>query len=385
MLLSTAVVFVLSVAIAWSTIRDVFQILSNSIFLSGLGVVLLSALTTTILAGGPGVALGYLIDKKELISHYTLRFLRLGLWLPVYLFWGLSIWRIPIHDDGFKLGLSKVSTGMMATGPSVFLAACYYYLSTRAQKRGDTTKIGLTLLREVLLFALLLTILWQVFFPRVWPWGWLVHSLAATYAAVSAITAAVCFVNLLCRWTLRDRTKSNDAKRIVRLQRQNSHTLIVMLLLVFSILSIWQVISSTVGNKFEIVTPIEVGHAISQLLVTNSNAFMDKRTTTIWFDIGVSLVNISAAVGLATLLAITFVETCSKYLSLKPSSFILGLTCIAPIALGNLIWIWFGIGILQKIITLVCFSFFPIAQAFWNCRSSQLMQAIFLAVDAGLP
>src|SRR5258706_835821 len=105
MLLSTAVVFVLSVAIAWSTIRDVFQILSNSIFLSGLGGVLLSALTTTILGGGPGVALGYLIDKKQLISHYTLRVLRLGLWLPVYLFLDLSICRVPIPADVFKRGL----------------------------------------------------------------------------------------------------------------------------------------------------------------------------------------------------------------------------------------------------------------------------------------
>jgi hypothetical protein len=98
----------------------VFQILTNTVFLSGWGVVLLSALTTTILAGGPGVALGYMIHKWELFPHYTLRFLRLGLWLPVYLFWGLSIWRIPIHDDGFMLTLNKIGTGVMATGPSVF-------------------------------------------------------------------------------------------------------------------------------------------------------------------------------------------------------------------------------------------------------------------------
>lgn len=317
--LSTAVVFVLGVALAWDTIRQVFQILTNPIFLSGLGVVLLSALTTTILAGGLGVALGYIIDKREFLSHYTLRFLRLGLWLPVYLFWGLSIWRIPIHDDGFMLGLNKIGTGVMATGPSVFLAACYYYLCARAQKRGDTTKIGPALFREVLLFALLLTLLWQLFFPRVWPWGWLNHSLSANYAAVGAIAASVFFVNLLCRWTLRDRTKSNDEKRIDQFQRQNSHSLIALLLLVLIILSFWQVLGSTVRNNFGIAAPIEVGQAISQLLVTSSNAFMDKSMTTIWFDIGVSLVNIFAAVGLATLLAIAFVKAGSKYLSLKLS------------------------------------------------------------------
>ncbi len=323
--------------------------------------------------------------KKEVFSHYTLRFLRLGLWLPVYLFWGLSIWRIPIHDDGFMLGVNKIGTGLMATGPSVFLAACYNYLHARARTHGDKTKIGLALFREVLLFALLLTLLWQVFFPRVWPWGWLVHSLAANYAAVSAIVAAVFFVNLLCRWTLRDRTESNDAKRIDQSQRQNSYSLIASLFLILIILTLWQVLGSTVRNKFGIAAPIEVGQAIVQLLVTGSDAFADKRTTTIWFDIGVSLVNIFAAVGLAALLAMAFVKAGSKYLSLKLSSLIMALTCIARIALGNLIMAWLGIGILQKITTLICFSFFPLAQAFWNCRSSQLMPLILLSIDAGLP
>ncbi len=364
---------------------SVFQILTDTIFLSGLGVVLLSALITTIFAGGLGVALGYMTHKKEVFSHYTLRFLRLGLWLPVYLFWGLSIWRIPIHDDGFMLGVNKIGTGLMATGPSVFLAACYNYLHARARTHGDKTKIGLALFREVLLFALLLTLLWQVFFPRVWPWGWLVHSLAANYAAVSAIVAAVFFVNLLCRWTLRDRTESNDAKRIDQSQRQNSYSLIASLFLILIILTLWQVLGSTVRNKFGIAAPIEVGQAIVQLLVTGSDAFADKRTTTIWFDIGVSLVNIFAAVGLAALLAMAFVKAGSKYLSLKLSSLIMALTCIARIALGNLIMAWLGIGILQKITTLICFSFFPLAQAFWNCRSSQLMPLILLSIDAGLP
>ena len=362
-----------------------FQILTDTVFLSGWGVVLLSALTTTILAGGPGVALGYMIHKRELLSHYTLRFLRLGLWLPVYLFWGLSIWRIPIHDDGFRLVVDKIGTGVMATGPSVFLAACYNYLHAHARTHGAKTRIGLALFREVLLFALLLTLLWQVFFPRVWPWGWLVHSLEANYAAVSAIAAAVFFVNLLCRWTLRDRTESNDAMGIDHSQRQNSHSLMAALLLIFIILSLWQVLDSTVGNEFEIAGPIEIGQAIVQLLVTSSNAFMDKRTTTMWFDVEISLVNIFAGVGLATLLAMAFVKASSNYLSLKLSSLIVAVTCIAPIALTNLIMVWFGIGILQKVVTVVCFSFFPLAQAFWNCRSLQLMPRILLAIDAALP
>jgi len=300
-------------------------------------------------------------------------------------FWGLSIWRIPIHDDGFMLTLNKIGTGVMATGPSVFLAACYSYLHARARTHGDKTKIGIALFREVLLFALLLTLLWQLFFPRVWPWGWLAHSLAANYAAVSAIAATVFLVNLLCGWTLRDRTESNDAKRIDQFQRQNSHSLIALLFLILIILTLWQVLGSTIRNKFGIAAPIEVGQAIVQLLVTGSDAFADKRTTTIWFDIGVSLVNIFAGVVLATLLAMAFVKAGSKYLSLKLSSLIMALTCLAPIALRNLIWGWFGIGILHKIITLVCFSFFPLAQAFWNCRSSELMPRILLSIDAGLP
>jgi ABC-type nitrate/sulfonate/bicarbonate transport system permease component len=363
----------------------VFQILTNTVFLNGWAVVLLSALTTTILAGGPGVALGYMIHKRELLSYYTLRFLRLGLWLPVYLFWGLSVWRIPILDDGFMLTLNKIGTGVIATGPSVFLAGCYNYLYARAQTYGDKTKIGFVLFREVLLFALLLTLLWQLFFPRVWPWGWLVHSLAANYAVVSAIAATVFLVNLLCGWTLRDRADSSDARRIDEFQRRNSHPLIALLFLILVMLTLWQVVGSTVRNKFGIAAPMEVGQAIFQLLVTSSNAFMDKRTMTIWFDIEASLFNIFAGVGLTTLLAMAFVKAGSKYLSLKLSSLIMALTCLAPIALGNLVMTWFGIGIFQKIITLVCFSFFPLAQAFWNYRSSQLLPKILLSIDAGLP
>jgi len=359
----------------------VFQILTDTVFLNGWGVVLLSALTTTILAGGPGVALGYMIHKRELISHYTLRFLRLGLWLPVYLFWGLSIWRIPIHDDGFRLILDKIGTGVMATGPSVFLAACYNYLHARARTHGDKTKIGLALFREVLLFALLLTLLWQVFFPRVWPWGWLVHSLEANYAAVIAIAAAVFFVNLLSRWTLHDNKELIEAKRIDQSQGQNSHLLIALLLLIFIILTLWYALSLA----FEVIAPVDVGQAIIQLLVTTSRAFTDKRTTTLWFDIGVSLVNIFAGIGIGAVLAVLFVHAVSKCLSLKVSSLTMAVTCIAPIALVNLIMVWFGIGIFQKIVTVACFSFFPLAQAFWNLRSSRRIPAILLSIDTGLP
>jgi ABC-type nitrate/sulfonate/bicarbonate transport system permease component len=362
-----------------------FQILTNSVFLAGLGLVLLSALGTTIFAGGLGVAFGFVIDKKKCFSRYTIRILRLGLWLPVYLVWGLSIWRIPVRDDGFMLGLSKIVAGAMATGPSVFLAACYYYLCAQAQKRAYTTRTQLTLFRETFLFALLLTVLWQIFFPRAWPWGWLVHSLPANYAVVLVIASSVLVVNLICRWALQDRMKPEEGMTSDPVPRQSLHPLVSFLLLGFIVLSVWQTLSLAIRNDFRIVAPVEVGQALLQLLLIGSNAFADKRTTTLWFDIGVSLVNIFAAAGLATLLAITFVKAGSQYLSLKLLSLTMAFTCIAPIALANLIMIWFGIGLSQKIITLVCFSFCPIAQAFWNCRSSRLMPAILASVDAGLP
>lgn len=372
------------VAFSWESFIGVLRILTNPVFLRGFGTVLFIAALTAILAGGLGVAIGHLIQFSDLLVRCVIRLLRRGMWLPFFLSWGLPIWRISGDKEYIVVWMNTVAVGIFAAAPTVLLAACYYYLDNCAHLKPEKSQVRLCLVRKIFLLALLISILWQMFFPRAWPWGWLVTALSANYATIIAIMTAVLLCNLACKWTLYGTAELRRVKLLHRFQFNDFKSLGQGLLIVIAGLLLWQVFSQIVKNRFSIEPPAEVGNAAFRLLVAGAGAIL-KSKPTLWNDIRVSLVEIGGGILFATVLAFPTVVLLSKICSPKPSGGLLSLTCIAPVGLATQIIAWVGIGVWQKILMVSCLAFFPIAQALWSYRSVPLAPRLFLAIDEALP
>src|ERR687892_213721 len=70
-----------------------FQLISNLPFLRGFFVYLVQAVIVSVFGGAVGVLLGILIRRSEWLTNSAVRFLRLAMWLPFFVFWALPIWR----------------------------------------------------------------------------------------------------------------------------------------------------------------------------------------------------------------------------------------------------------------------------------------------------
>ena len=363
----------------------VFTILTDPLFLRGFGTVLLIAALTTVLAGGLGVAIGRLLQFSDSLVRCGIRLLRLGMWLPFFVLWGLPIWRInPGKDPYLVVWLITVTAGVFAAGPTILLASCYGCLTDGVQLKRQKPHIRLHLVREVFLLALLLSILWQLFFPIAWPWEWLVQHLSANYAAVIAIMIAVLLCNLAFSWTLDSTAESRRLELLRTFQFNDLKSLGGGLLIVVAGSILWQVFGQTVKENFSIELPAEMTKAIVRLLVAGTRAILESKPT-IWSDIQVSLVEVSGGIALATLLAVPIIELMFRINSPKFSSALLSLTCIAPVGLATQILVWVGIGLWQKILMVTCLAFFPLAQALWSYRRFPLAPRLVLAIDEALP
>lgn len=224
-----------------------------------------------------------------------------------------------------------------------------------------------------------------MFYPRAWPWGWLVYSLEGNYASILAIAATVSVANLFCGWTLDSKKELVDETPVGQRSDNKSSSFRVGSKLFLSVLTLWQGSSFLGTSDSWIVSPGEVAKAMLELLVTKSTAFANGAAHTIWTDIGLSLFNIIAGIGIGALLAIVAVKLLTRFTTLKLSSFALALTSVAPVGLATLIISWVGVGAFYKILLIVCFVFYPLAQALWFHRSSPPMAGILLSVAEGLP
>ena len=74
------------------------------------------------------------LQFRDSLVRCGIRLLRLGMWLPFFVLWGLPIWRInPGKDPYLVVWLTTVTAGVFAAGPTVLLASCYGCLTDGIQ------------------------------------------------------------------------------------------------------------------------------------------------------------------------------------------------------------------------------------------------------------
>src|SRR5258705_8880424 len=75
-----------ALVVVWANFSSVFQVLPAPSFFRGFVVYLVQAFTVSVFGGGLGVLLGTLIRRSEWLTVSTIRFLRLVMWLPFFVF-----------------------------------------------------------------------------------------------------------------------------------------------------------------------------------------------------------------------------------------------------------------------------------------------------------
>jgi len=153
---------------------EALRVVGNRAFLSEFGTFLIITILVSVIGGGLGVALGKLFELNDCFSRSSIRILHVGRWLPFFVFWALPIWRASNTKNDLPIvtWLSTITVGIIAAGPTVLLGACYYYLSSRALLKIGNRRISFQVARSVFLLALLICLLFMLFFEKGWPWRW---------------------------------------------------------------------------------------------------------------------------------------------------------------------------------------------------------------------
>src|SRR5262245_64496450 len=138
-------------------------------YLKFFSLVFLTAIVALV-GGNNGIALGKLIQRNRWLTDSSVRLLRLGMWLPIFLLWSysqllLSYQALPPILEVFPFSLASVNrrnlflffAGMLAM-TTVFFVFCYLYLTGRLL-RGSHLNLHFRLL-----FQLFRPYFWREFF-----------------------------------------------------------------------------------------------------------------------------------------------------------------------------------------------------------------------------
>ena len=292
------------------------QVLSDPTFLRGFATVVLIAVLAFLICGGLGVAVGKLIQLSELLSRSATRFLRLGMWLPFFVFWPLPIWGPgKTKDSDIVEWVSTVANGVIAAGPTVFLASCYYHLTYRSLLKAENRRFRFQVARSIFLLALLISLLWQLFLPSNWPWKWLLSErvTAISFAAFILVATVVILTNLLSRWSPDIDLQSRPPILANQLERTDSRSLLGAIIIWVLCLFFWHLSEHAWKTVFLIEGPVEIGNAIQRLLIRGTPA-VDKSAVTIWPDIKLSLLEISGGITVSGFGGFLIAQTFSKTL-----------------------------------------------------------------------
>ena len=381
-----AAIIVGALVFVWANFSSVFQGLPAPSFFRGFVVYLVQAFTVSVFGGGLGLLLGTLIRRSEWLTVSTIRFLRLVMWLPFFVFWALPIWGAePSKGSEINNALTNIFFGTVASVPVVLLGACYYYLGSRELHKSEKSLSRFYVVRSIFPLSLLLCLLWQLFMVNPWPWAWvgLDPRSGLSWLTAVLVAAVVILGNILLHWNIvRDADIRRNLLRF-ELRNSNSHSLKGAWILSAVCIISWQLFQPALKAIFLIEPPLSVGDAIFDFIVTGYRGVT--HIGTIWSDIYVSSVEIIGGIVLATVLAFPICEGFVRNSRLAKIHWIVLAMYVAPAVLVVPTIIAFGVGLVSKMILICAIVLFSLARALWSYTNLGLVGRFLLAVDEALP
>jgi ABC-type nitrate/sulfonate/bicarbonate transport system permease component len=361
---------------------EVLRAIGNRAFLGGFGTFLIITVLVSILGGGVGLALGKLLELNNYLSRSSLQSLRVGRWLPFFVFWALPIWRGTNTRNGppIVIWLTTITIGVIAAGPTILLGACYYHLSYRARLRTEPRSVFLQITGSIFLLALLICLLFLLLFNDGWPWRWYLEPATVSANSVAAFILVLAVIVL----TIVIPRSSFDPDSLTAIPTNESdfsnwRSRTGVVLIAVAGVVFWQLWNQTLQEVLLITPPAEVARAIKQLLITGSKAFGETQHL-LWSDLTVSLGEVAGGI----LVAGTAAYLSIKILGERYTKFIY-LTAVAPITLAVQVMFWLGVGFWQKAFTTALFPVCPMAVALCSRRRARLPRNLLAAIEEGLP
>ena len=321
-----------------------------------------------ILVTVPGSLIGIAFANRILVSRglteATLRFLRLGIWVPFFLLFTISTYTV-----------------IWAVAAAV-LCSCYFYLVARrllAFRGHDVVSyVGRETILQMLFFSLLAD-LWL----GTWKWFAFV-STYETSMGLQVLATIVIFLGFIY-WIFRSKFESMASARGIVLRQEtdtsNWSSLAGVTVLTVCCFLIWQVFASVF---FYYPGPVDVFRTLIALLAGNE---------TIWTDVKISLLEIF--LGLILSFAMVLIAT-GLSIPTRSRAFafpILPLSHISPVVVYLLVFIslpmyvtipdWLGVS--HKAVAVGLLSFFPLFQAFWGLRNQPKVYRVLMSFDDALP
>lgn len=346
------------------------QILLDISFLRGFGIMSLQLIVASLVGGAIAGAIGSLILRSTGLVGSTIRFLRIGMWIPFIIYWPLPAWDPWVVNFGLTFVLiSLVSvTAVALSGIQCFLVSRFVLNLQREDTRW-------WLLRTAMLQALLISVCSQPWLGR-YGWRWFDFGVGGAYAA-SMVVLLLMFVierSIHTRFDYVSTIRGNILTR--EFECFTGSTLFGSFSIALALLLVWQVISlSSLQMVFS--SPLKVLGACYYLL-SEKMFWRD-------FYLSMSVVFGSLIVGVTTSLILYRVLDTYDYLreQIIPLLPFLHITLVfSPVIL---MW-WLGeVGFWQKSLGIGLVNIYPMIEALWGLRGRSPGLRLLLGIDNALP
>ena len=360
----------------------VVQALGRS--LSGFSMMLVHFTFAALLGGGLGFVLSRFIIRSTWLTQATLRFLRIGLWLPFLIYWPLPTW--PPRDN---YRYDPIFWAWIVSVWAVAMSACYHHLTARFVLALEWREARTQVLKAVILHALFISVVSQGW---VVPYGWNWFPMpgqgevAVIYASLVLLAALVFTINLAFQADF-EQTAGYRGKVIVKeVATRTWGSLAGVVVITAACFVLWFLISRPLYPYLFVGTPLDVLLIAYRLLMEEIS--LPNMDSTLWRHAGISLAEVFGGLILGGVAGLaTFGILSGREKSANRMLLFLPLTYIVPIILPLILIHWIGgyTGAWRITLGVALLIFFPFIHVLWGLRDRPAFFRILLATDEALP
>jgi ABC-type nitrate/sulfonate/bicarbonate transport system permease component len=332
-------------------------------------VTVIQFMSTAIIGGAIGVGLGEVIYTHSRIRDSIVSFLRMGMWIPIFL-----LWISPVVRDR-AVWLNQILPVIAVTTTSAVIVATLRDYIVQRSLLGTHLSDALRLaLKSALIQALIVCLFSQSTMSGA-GWHWFIGGPRAVASTI--LVAVVLYIIERVSRSSFDASSASCARIVLEELRQDTwHRIKRAGVIDLSLLCVWQLLAMTRLYR-TISSPLDVFASLSTLFTKYD----------LWRDMYVSSIEIFAGIFIAIGIGIVFNTVLQMSAGLRSVLVaILPMTFITPLIALMILSAWFfQQGLWPKIVGIAVLSFFPFLRAFWGLRDRPLGLRVSMGVDQALP
>lgn len=332
-------------------------------------VTVIQFISTAIIGGALGIGVGEAIYAHSKTKDGIASFLRIGMWIPVFL-----LWSIPVVND-LAVWLNNIlPTIIVTTTSAVTMATLRDYLIGRSLLKTDWSDVLRLASRSALIQALIVCLFSQAMMSGS-GWHWFIGGSRAVASTI--LVGVVLFIIERVSRSSFDASSAICARIVLAELSQDAWRRIKRAGVVgLFILCVWQLLAMTALYRI-ISSPIDVLASLSTLFTKDD----------IWRDMYVSNIEMFAGMFIGVGIGIVFSSILQMFAALRGVLLAsLPMTFIAPLVALTIPSVWFfQESLWPKTVGIALVSFSPFFRAFWGVRDRPLGLRILMGVDQALP